>query len=123
LRFSKNSNIKTHTVAYYAYLNFQNKSINALSNANIKFIVIATFLFFIDVGEDLIMVNDVTTSSNPLVMPIQDEEFEEALFDVNVSQQPREKNKLERWCTLEWLTLHGIVKYCLTLVFVPSTYN
>jgi hypothetical protein len=80
-------------------------------------------LFFIDVGEDLIMVNDVTTSSNPLVMPIQDEEFEEALFDVNVSQQPHEKNKLERWCTLEWLTLYGIVEYRLTLVFVPSTYN
>jgi hypothetical protein len=29
-----------------------------------------TLLFFVDVGGDIIMVDDATTSSNPLVVPI-----------------------------------------------------
>jgi len=33
------------------------------------------------------MVNDAITSSNPLVVPIQNEEFKETPFNVNVSQQ------------------------------------
>jgi hypothetical protein len=31
------------------------------------------------------MANDATTSSNPLMVPIQNEELEETSFDVNVS--------------------------------------
>lgn len=46
-----------------------------------------TLLFFVDVGGDIIMVDDATTSSNPLVVPIQNEEFKETPFNVNVFQQ------------------------------------
>jgi hypothetical protein len=44
-----------------------------------------TLLFFIDVSGGLIMVNDANTSSNPLLVPIQNEEFKETPFNVNVS--------------------------------------
>jgi hypothetical protein len=46
---------------------------------------------FIDVGENLITTDDVTTPSNPLVTPIKKEELEKTSFDVNVSQQSHEK--------------------------------
>jgi hypothetical protein len=39
----------------------------------------------------LIMVDDDATPSNPLVAPVQQEELEEALLDLNVSQRPREE--------------------------------
>jgi hypothetical protein len=48
-------------------------------------------LVFVDVGEILVMADDVATLSNPLVAPIKQEKFKEALFDVNVSQRPREE--------------------------------
>jgi len=48
--------------------------------------VSATFFIFIDVGEDLIMVDDATTPSNLLVMPIEEKELEKSSFDKNVSQ-------------------------------------
>jgi len=32
------------------------------------------------------MVDDATTSSNPLVVPVQDKQLEKTLVDVNVSQ-------------------------------------
>jgi hypothetical protein len=57
-------------VAYYAYPNFQNKNIKPLSNANIKFVILAIILFFVDVVGDLIMANDATMFSNPLVVLI-----------------------------------------------------
>ncbi len=41
------------------------------------------------------MADDVATPSNPLVALVQQEEFEEAPLDLNVSQQPREE-KLPR---------------------------
>jgi hypothetical protein len=47
-----------------------------------------TLFFFIDVSGGLIMANDATTSSNPLLVPIQNEEFKETPFNVNVSQHP-----------------------------------
>jgi hypothetical protein len=53
-----------------------------------------TLLFFIDVSGGLIMVNDATTSSNPLLVPIQNEEFKETPFNVNVSQQPCEEKPI-----------------------------
>jgi hypothetical protein len=43
----------------------------------------------------LVMADDDTTPSNPLVAPIQQEELEEASFDLDVSQRPREE-KLPR---------------------------
>jgi hypothetical protein len=42
---------------------------------------------FIDACENLIMANDVATPSNLLVALVEQEEFEEALFDVNIFQQ------------------------------------
>jgi len=39
-------------------------------NANTKFVVPNYPFVFVDVGGDIIMVDDATTSSNPLVVPI-----------------------------------------------------
>ncbi len=41
---------------------------------------------FVDAGEILVMADDVTTPSNPPVAPMEQEELEEALLNVNVSQ-------------------------------------
>jgi hypothetical protein len=46
---------------------------------------------FVDAGEILVMADDVATPSNPLAAPVEQEEFEEVSFDVNVSQRPCEK--------------------------------
>jgi hypothetical protein len=43
-------------------------------------------LFFVDVGKDQTMVDDAITFSSLLVIPIQDEEFEKTVIDMNVSQ-------------------------------------
>jgi hypothetical protein len=72
--------VKIHTITCCAYLNFQNKSINPFSNASIKIVVLATLLFFVDIDEDLIMANDVTTFSNPLVTLVQNEDDDVRLF-------------------------------------------
>jgi len=40
---------------------------------------------FIDAGENLVMVDDVVTPSDSLVAPIEKEELEEVLLDMNVS--------------------------------------
>jgi hypothetical protein len=58
-------------------------------NANTKFVV--TFFFWLTELENLTIVDDATTSSNPSIAQVQDEKFEEALFDMIVSQQPRKK--------------------------------
>jgi len=54
-------------------------------------IISATLLVFVDVGENLVMADDVATPSNPLVSLIKKEELEEAPLDVNVSQRLREE--------------------------------
>jgi len=59
-------------------------------------IVSATLLVFVNVGENLVMVDDVATPSNPLVSLIKMEELEEALLDVNVSQRSRDKEPSRR---------------------------
>ncbi len=46
---------------------------------------------FVDVGEILVMVDDVAMPSNLPVALVEQEELEEASFDMNVSQRPREK--------------------------------
>jgi hypothetical protein len=51
---------------------------------------------FVDAGENLVMADDVTTSSNPSVALVEKEEFEEALLDVNVSQWSHEKKSSKR---------------------------
>jgi hypothetical protein len=55
-------------------------------------LVCTTFLVFVDAGA----INDDATPSNPLVAPIQQEELEEALLDLNVSQRPREEEPPKR---------------------------
>jgi hypothetical protein len=42
------------------------------------------------------MADDVATPLNPLVALVEHEELEEALFDVNVSQRPREEKPFRR---------------------------
>ncbi len=42
------------------------------------------------------MANDVVTPSNPLVVPVEEEEFEETPLDVNVSQWLRDKKSFEK---------------------------
>jgi hypothetical protein len=44
-------------------------------------------LVFVDAGENLIMVDDVAMPSNPPISLLENEELEETLFNVNVSQQ------------------------------------
>jgi hypothetical protein len=44
-------------------------------------------LVFVDANEYLVMANDVVTPSNLSVAPVEEEELEEAPFNVNVSQQ------------------------------------
>jgi hypothetical protein len=53
------------------------------------------FLVFVDAGENLVMADGVATPSNPSVAPVEQEEFEEVLLEVNVSQRPR-KEELSR---------------------------
>ncbi len=51
---------------------------------------------FVDVGENLVMVDDVTTPSNSLVAPIEKKKFEETSLNVNVSQWSREEKSSRR---------------------------
>jgi len=63
------------------------KKIKALTSFKCKYqIILTTLLVFVDASEDLIMVDDATTLSNPPIAPIEEEEVEEAPFDMNVSQ-------------------------------------
>jgi hypothetical protein len=45
-------------------------------------------LIFVDVGENLVMVNDVATPLNPPITLVEQEELEKTPFDMNVSQWP-----------------------------------
>jgi hypothetical protein len=59
-------------------------------------IVSTTLLIFVDACENLVMADDVTTPSNPLVSPVEKEELEEAPLDMNVSQRLREEKPSRR---------------------------
>jgi hypothetical protein len=54
-------------------------------------IISATFLVFVDADENLVMVDDVATPSNPLGSLVEKEELEETPLDMNVFQQLREE--------------------------------
>jgi hypothetical protein len=58
-------------------------------------------LVFVNIGDDSIMADDVVTFLNPLVVPIEKEEFEKAPLDVNVSQWLHEE-KSSRRVVLAW---------------------
>jgi hypothetical protein len=53
-------------------------------------------LVCVDVGEDLVMVDDVVTPLNPLITPIEEEKLEELMFDVNVFQWSHDKKPFKR---------------------------
>jgi len=53
-------------------------------------------LVYVDVGEDLVMVDDVVTPLNPLITPIEEEKLEELMFDVNVFQRLHDKEPFKR---------------------------
>jgi hypothetical protein len=59
-------------------------------------IVSATLLVFVDVGENLIMADDVATPSNPPGSLVEKEKLEETALDVNVSQRSRKKEPSKR---------------------------
>jgi hypothetical protein len=48
-------------------------------------------LGFLLIQAQLVMADDDAPPSNPPVAPVQQEELEEAPFDLNVSQRPREE--------------------------------
>jgi hypothetical protein len=48
-------------------------------------------LVFVNVSEDSIMADDVVTPSNPLVVLVEEEELEEAPFDMNLSQRSHQE--------------------------------
>jgi hypothetical protein len=52
--------------------------------------------FFVDARENLIMVDDVTTPSNPPIAPIEEEKLKEASLNMNVSQRSCEKEPSKR---------------------------
>jgi hypothetical protein len=58
-------------------------------------IVFTTLFVFVDVGENLVVADDVVTLSNLPISLVEKEELEEALLDVNVFQQSR-KEKLSK---------------------------
>jgi len=58
--------------------------------------------FFVNVGENLIMADDVATPSNPPISLVEKEELEETLFDVNVFQRSHEE-KLSRRVVRTWI--------------------
>jgi len=51
---------------------------------------------FVDVGENLVMADDVVTPSDSPVTPVKKEEFEEMSLDVNVSQRLCEEEPSRR---------------------------
>ncbi len=59
-------------------------------------IVPTTLLVFVNASENLVMADDVVMPSNPPVMLIEEEELEETLFDVNVSQQLRDEEPFKK---------------------------
>jgi hypothetical protein len=88
----------------------------------------ATFRFFVDASENLVMADDVATPSNPPIAPIEKEKLEDALhdeapldktpldkapLDINVNGRAK-KNCPEKWCALESIVWLGIADCLLT---------
>ncbi len=75
----------TVTSTPYTYPNLSNNKTSTPSKRKYH-IESTTYLVFVDVGENLVMADDVGKPSNLPVSLVEKEELEEALFDVNVSQ-------------------------------------
>jgi hypothetical protein len=59
-------------------------------------IVSTTLLVFVDAGENLVIVDDVATPSNPLVSLVEKEELKESPLEVNVFQRSCEEESSKR---------------------------
>ncbi len=79
----------------YAYPNLLNKKASTPFECKYH-IVFATLLVFVDAGENLVMVDDVATPSNPPISLVEKEKLEEAPLDVNVSQWSHEEEPSRR---------------------------
>jgi len=73
----------------HAYPNFLNKGNNPLRIQMPNCFNYPSI--FVDVGENLIMVDDVVTPSNPPIALVEQEKLKETSFDVNVFQWSRKK--------------------------------
>jgi hypothetical protein len=71
-------------------------------------------LVFGNAGEDSIMADDAITLLNPLVVPIERKELEEAPLDMNVSNNLTQKNRPKKWCAPKPTIEHGIFNCLLT---------
>jgi hypothetical protein len=65
-----------------------NKKASTPLNASTTLFVLPSWFLLMQV--QLVMANDDATPSNPPVAPVQQEELEEAPFDLNVFQRSRE---------------------------------
>jgi hypothetical protein len=74
--FSRNFAVTTTPSAYPNFLNKGKTPFECKCQ-----IGSATFRFFIDAGENLVMVDDVATPSNPPVAPVEKEKLEDASFN------------------------------------------
>ncbi len=77
------------TTMPHAYPNFLNKGNNPLRIQMPNCFNYPSI--FVDVGENLIMVDDVVTPSNPPIALVEQEKLKETSFDVNVFQWSRKK--------------------------------
>jgi len=84
-----------HSHTPYAYPNLLNKKASTLSKRKYH-IVYATLLVFDDTSDNLVMVDDVTTPSNPPLSLVEKEKLEKTLFDMNVSQRSHEEEPSKR---------------------------
>jgi hypothetical protein len=99
--FSQNFAVTTTPFAYPNFLNKGKTPFKCKCQ-----IGSATFRFFVDAGENLVMADDVATPSNPPVAPVKKEKLEdapfdetsldEAPFDINVSQRSHEEERSKR---------------------------
>jgi hypothetical protein len=53
-------------------------------------------LIFVDACKDLVMTDDVVTLSNPPFVPVEEEKFEEASLDMNLSQRSCDEDPFQR---------------------------
>jgi hypothetical protein len=89
----------------YAYHNLLNKKFRPVLNASTTLFWLR-FWFFVDACENLVMVDDVATPSNPPVSLVKKKELEEAPLDVNVSQRLREKEPSKKMVRTQVFPFH-----------------
>jgi hypothetical protein len=78
--FSRSFAIIATLYAFPIFLNKGNNPLRIQMPNSLSYLLI-----FVDTCENLVMANDATTPLNPPVAPVEKEELEEALLDVNVS--------------------------------------